>query len=118
MNPSPTGTWYVSSIKGEDASLNASYLYSYSNGWEYDNVGFAGSLGSTILHNYVTNMRPSSGLCSISFSQNMYMFCTGLSGPGQYYVTNSPLAEYISATPYAASLTVNRSGIQTQRSYP
>jgi hypothetical protein len=117
-NPSPVGTWAVSFIKFEDANLNADYAFSYSNGWGYDNVGFVGTTGNTMVYNDVNNMRPSNGTCSITFTQNMYMYCSGVSGPGQYYVTSNPLAIYISATPSAASLTSSRSAVQIQRSYP
>jgi hypothetical protein len=115
-NPSP-GQWYVSSIVGA-GTYSPYYLFSYSNGWGYDNLGFVGSNGSTRLYNYVTNMRPSNGMCSITYTQNMYMFCSGFSGAGQYYTTYNPLAIYIAATPSAASLTVSRSGNQIQRDYP
>jgi hypothetical protein len=64
------------------------------------------------------NMRPSNGMCSITYTQNMYMFCSGFSGAGQYYTTYNPLAIYIAATPWAASLTASRSGTQIQRNYP
>lgn len=115
-NPSP-GTWYVSFIKGMDASGFAAYQFTYSNGWGLDHLGFWGSSGSTTLYNYVQNMRPTSSACSVTFNQNMYMFCSSYSGPGQYY-SSGPLSLIIAATPTAASLTSSRNGISQARNYP
>ena len=116
-NPSP-GTWIVGSIYGQGENA-PTYLFPQSNGWGYDNIGFYGSQGSTILYNYVTNMRPTSSACSISFTQNMYMYCSGNSGPGAYYLTGNPLKIVIDATPTAASLTTDRGTTASNvRSYP
>ncbi|HYZ83998.1 MAG TPA: hypothetical protein VE621_06330 [Bryobacteraceae bacterium] len=113
-----TGLWSVRYIKALNASgTDSTFLFLQDNAWGYDNVGFYGS-ANTILYNYVTNMRPTNGTCMISFNQNMYMYCSTVPGPGQYYVTNNPLALYISATPSNASLTSSRGSASMVRQYP
>jgi hypothetical protein len=116
VNPD-SGWWYVKSIKGMDASGSAAFQFTYPNAWGLDHLGFWGPAGSTRLYNYVQNMRPTSSACSVTFSQNMYMYCSGYSGSGQYYASG-PLNLVIAATPTAASLTTSRNGVSQVRDYP
>ncbi len=116
-NPSSPGLWYVSFIKAMNATGFEAYQFTYSDAWGFDHLGFWGTAGSQKLGEYVQNMRPTSGACSVTFNQNMYMYCTGYSGPGQYY-SSGPLSLIIAATPTAASLTSCRNGVSQVRNYP
>lgn len=90
------GTWFAGAIR--DGSYN--YLYQYPNGWGYDYVGFT---LTEKLANYVNHLRATNtGSCSISFSQNMYMYCGTTSG--QYYRLANPL-----------EITLTQNGIVTSR---
>jgi hypothetical protein len=117
VNPVP-GTWNVRYIKAMDSSGYLVFYFTRDNAWGFDHVGFWQQEGSTRLSQYVQNMRPTSSSCSVDFYQNMYMYCgTGTNvGPGNYY-TSGPLSIIISATPFAASITSIRKGVQQVRQY-
>lgn len=110
MSVPASNSWLVSYIK----NLNG-YLFNYSNGWGYDDVGIVND--ATRVGAYIGAMRAKGGgNCGINFNQNMYMKC-GSSG-GQYYVTNNPLSVYFAADYNSASQTSSRAGVNQTRSIP
>jgi hypothetical protein len=113
-----TYPWSVSFIR----DIAGNYQFSYSNAWGYDNLGFWGATQSAILGEYVNNMRASNGgngaACTVSAPQSMYMYCSGNTGPGQYYSLYGALTDQIYGSSSGSSLTTIRDGLGPQRSYP
>jgi hypothetical protein len=101
----PAGTWFAGAVR--DGSYN--YLYALSNGWGYDYVGF---LQTAMLNYYLDHLRKTgTASCTMSFVQNMYMYCGRTSG--QYYRTDP-----LSITLTASGIVASRAEASTSRTIP